>query len=76
VLSLVGLFYVPPDTTLDNVLMGLAYLLANALAYPMLACLDAVLHLEARMRTEGLDIALRRSLHLGTDPTPVLVGGG
>jgi len=75
VLSLVELVYVPPDTTMDNLLMAAAYLVVNAFAYPMLACLDAVLHLEARMRTEGLDIALRRSLHRGTDPTPVLVGG-
>ncbi|SBT54768.1 hypothetical protein [Micromonospora narathiwatensis] len=33
----------------------------NALAYPALACLDAVLHLETRMRTEGLDIRLSRA---------------
>ncbi|MFU8870510.1 hypothetical protein [Micromonospora sp. SL4-19] len=33
----------------------------NALAYPALACLDAVLHLETRMRTEGLDIRLARA---------------
>ncbi|PWU58869.1 hypothetical protein DLE60_19460, partial [Micromonospora globispora] len=32
----------------------------NAVAYPALACLDAVLHLETRMRTEGLDIRLSR----------------
>lgn len=76
VLSLVELFYVPPSTTWDNLLMAGVYLLVNALAYPMLACLDAVLHLEARMRTEGLDIALRRSLSRGVDPTPVLVGSG
>jgi hypothetical protein len=73
VLSLVGLFYVPPDTTLDAVLMAFVYLVVNAFAYPVLACLDAVLHLEARMRTEGLDIALRQALHRGVDPTPVLV---
>ncbi|MPZ26423.1 MAG: hypothetical protein GEV12_08190 [Micromonosporaceae bacterium] len=73
-LSVIGLFYSSPSTTTDNLLMALAYLLVNALAYPMLACLDVVLHLEARMRTEGLDIALRRSLHRGVDPTPALVG--
>ncbi|MGR6317393.1 hypothetical protein Q2K19_05995 [Micromonospora soli] len=33
----------------------------NAAAYPALACLDAVLHLETRMRTEGLDIRLSRA---------------
>lgn len=72
VLSLVGLAYTSPSTTMDNVLMALMYLLVNVLAYPMLACLDAVLHLEARMRTEGLDIALRRALHRGVDTAPAL----
>ncbi|MCW3839287.1 hypothetical protein ONA70_04140 [Micromonospora yasonensis] len=43
----------------------------NALAYPALACLDAVLHLETRMRTEGLDIRLSRA-PAGT-PEPVLL---
>ena len=32
----------------------------NAVAYPALACLDAVLHLETRIRTEALDIWLSR----------------
>ncbi|GAB7040239.1 MULTISPECIES: hypothetical protein [Catenuloplanes] len=35
--------------------------LANTIAYPTLACLDAVVYLEARMRTEGLDIRLARA---------------
>ncbi|MFI7606634.1 hypothetical protein ACIBTV_16045 [Micromonospora sp. NPDC049366] len=39
----------------------------NTVAYPALACLDAVLHLETRMRTEGLDILLSR-VPAGTDP--------
>ena len=43
----------------------------NALAYPALACLDAVLHLETRMRTEGLDIRLSRA-PAGV-PEPVLL---
>ncbi|MFR9779265.1 hypothetical protein ACL02O_24815 [Micromonospora sp. MS34] len=43
----------------------------NAIAYPALACLDAVLHLETRMRTEGLDIQLSRA-PAGT-PEPVLL---
>jgi hypothetical protein len=76
VLSLIELFYTPPSNTVDNVLMAAVFLVVNALAYPMLACLDAMLHLEARMRTEGLDIALRQSLHRGVDPTPALVGSG
>ncbi|GII23571.1 hypothetical protein [Planosporangium mesophilum] len=37
----------------------------NGVAYPALACLDAVLHLETRMRTEGLDIWLARALRPG-----------
>lgn len=40
----------------------------NAVAYPTLACLDAVLYLETRMRTEGLDIWLGRALHAGPLP--------
>jgi hypothetical protein len=74
VLSVIGLVYTPPNETVDNVLMAVIYLVVNALAYPALACLDAVLLLEARMRTEGLDIALRQALRLRVDPTPVLVG--
>lgn len=79
VLGLVTLFYTPPDTTMDNVLMAAVFLVINALAYPTLGCLDAVLHAESRMRTEGLDIALRRALARSADPTPALApaaGGG
>jgi hypothetical protein len=39
----------------------LVWLLVNSVAYPTLACLDAALHLETRMRTEGLDIWLSRA---------------
>jgi len=56
-----------------TVLMSaLAWLLVNTVAYPTLACLDAVLHLETRMRTEGLDILLTRSSHRGP-LTPALL---
>ncbi|PWR16303.1 hypothetical protein DKT69_06410 [Micromonospora sicca] len=48
-----------------------AWVAVNAVAYPALACLDAVLHLETRMRTEGLDIRLSRA-PAGT-PEPVLL---
>ncbi|MCP3783058.1 hypothetical protein NLX85_06730 [Micromonospora sp. A3M-1-15] len=48
-----------------------AWAAVNAVAYPALACLDAVLHLETRMRTEGLDIRLSRA-PAGT-PEPVLL---
>lgn len=74
VLALVELAYRSPNTTVDNLLMAGVYLVANTLMYPMLASLDVVLHLEVRMRTEGLDISLRRALRRGVDPTPVLVG--
>ncbi|MFI5836041.1 hypothetical protein ACIA5A_20440 [Micromonospora sp. NPDC051300] len=43
----------------------------NTVAYPALACLDAVLHLETRIRTEGLDIRLSRA-PAGV-PEPVLL---
>jgi len=36
------------------------FALVNTMAYANLASLDAVLHLETRIRTEGLDIALSR----------------
>lgn len=73
-LQLISLVYASPDTTMDNVLMAGVYLVVNAFMYPVLACLDAVSYLEVRMRTEGLDIALRRHLARGDDPTPTLVG--
>jgi hypothetical protein len=52
---------------------GIAWAIVNAVAYPALACLDAVLHLETRMRTEGLDIALNRAYATGTPPAATLV---
>jgi hypothetical protein len=42
-----------------------AWIMVNTAAYAVLGCLDAVLHLEARMRTEGLDLALDRALRRG-----------
>jgi hypothetical protein len=52
---------------------GIAWAGVNAVAYPALACLDAVLHLETRMRTEGLDIALTRARANGRPPAATLV---
>jgi hypothetical protein len=49
----------------DHLFTGLAWLAVNSIAYPVLACLDAALHLDARMRTEGLDITLGRALKRG-----------
>jgi len=71
-MAAVSLFYSSPSATVDNLIMGAAWLLVNALAYPVLGCLDVALHLEARMRTEGLDIALRRSVRRGVDPATAL----
>lgn len=65
VVAVVEIFYSSPSATVDNILMGTTWLVVNALAYPVLGCLDVVNHLETRMRTEGLDIALRRSLRRG-----------
>lgn len=45
-----------------------AWTLANAVAYPALACLNAVLLVEIRIRTEGLDIAVGRARSRGVDP--------
>ena len=41
------------------------WLLVDTIAYATLACLDAVLYLETRMRTEGLDISLGRAQRIG-----------
>ncbi|PZF97057.1 hypothetical protein [Micromonospora deserti] len=48
------------DDAWDVPLSLAIWALVNSVAYPALACLDAVLHLETRMRTEGLDILLSR----------------
>jgi hypothetical protein len=44
---------------------------ANAVGYATLACLDAVLLIELRIRTEGLDIWVARQISRG-NPTPSL----
>lgn len=62
---LVSLFLNPPSSTIDNVVMAAIAVVTNSLAYPVLACLDVLLLVEARMRSEGLDIALRRDLRHG-----------
>jgi hypothetical protein len=47
--------------------------LAGTVSCAVLACFDAVLLIDTRMRVEGLDIALRRALANGTDAAQVLV---
>jgi hypothetical protein len=66
VVGVVTLVYTSPSSTVDNVLMGATWLIVNAIAYPILGCLDVALHLESRMRTEGLDIALTATLRRNT----------
>ncbi|MDI6105099.1 hypothetical protein QLQ12_41595 [Actinoplanes sp. NEAU-A12] len=51
----------------------IAWGLANAVAYAALACMDAVLLLDIRIRTEGLDISVGRARSLGRDTEAVLV---
>jgi hypothetical protein len=63
--ALVKIFLNPPSSTMDNVVLAVIAVLTNSLAYPVLACLDVMLLLEARMRSEGLDISLRRDLRRG-----------
>jgi hypothetical protein len=65
VIGLVTLVVEPSSSTMDNLVMAAAAVLVNCLAYPALACLDVLLVLEARMRTEGLDLALRRDRSRG-----------
>jgi hypothetical protein len=50
-----------------------AWALADTVAYAALACVDAVLLVEIRVRTEGLDIALARARSRGENETAVLV---
>jgi len=42
------------------VLLGVMYLVVNTAGYAMMACVDAVIHVETRVRTEGLDVAISR----------------
>jgi hypothetical protein len=70
-IALVELIFTSPSATVDNIVLAGAAVLVNAVAYPVLGCLDVMLLLEGRMRTEGLDIVLRRTLARGvaTDAT-------
>lgn len=63
--ALVAVFLNPPSSTVDNIVMAAIAVVTNSLAYPALACLDVMLLVETRMRSEGLDIALRRDLRRG-----------
>ncbi|WP_329007413.1 hypothetical protein OG271_16830 [Micromonospora rifamycinica] len=49
------------DPDVRAVAAMVAWAAVNSVAYPALACLDAVIHLDVRIRTEGLDIQLART---------------
>jgi hypothetical protein len=51
-----------------------AWTVVNTVAYAVLGCLDAVLHVENRMRVEGLDLALGRARRRGVPPERLLTG--
>jgi hypothetical protein len=70
--ALVDLAFTSPSTTVDAVLLSIAAVLVNGLAYPMLGCLDVALHLETRMRIEGLDIQLRGAVRRGVSAEAIL----
>lgn len=58
-----------PSSTWDRVALAAMGLVVNTVAYAVLGCLDVMLLLETRMRTEGLDIGLRWALRRGVSPT-------
>ena len=72
-LALINLAVDSLDDGTRWLIAGIAWALVNTVAYPVLACLDAVLHLETRIRTEGLDIELSRAHATGRSPAASLV---
>jgi hypothetical protein len=54
------------------VAVPVAWALADTVAYAALACVDAVLLVESRVRSEGLDIAIGRARSRGEDESAVL----
>jgi hypothetical protein len=54
-------------------LAPVAWWFADTIAYAALGCVDAVLLLETRIRTEGLDIAIGRARSRGEDEAGALV---
>ncbi|MGY0234527.1 hypothetical protein [Longispora urticae] len=56
----------------DPIVTAGIWVLVNGIAYPALACLDVVLHLENRIRVEGLDIELGRARATGRSVDDVL----
>ncbi len=64
-----------PGRTWSMLVTMVAWAVVNTVAYAVLGCLDAVLHVENRMRVEGLDLALSRALRRGVPPDRILAGG-
>lgn len=64
-----------PGRTWSMLVTMAAWTIVNTVAYAVLGCLDAVLHVENRMRVEGLDLALGRALRRGVPPDRILAGG-
>ena len=62
--ALLGLV-LPGGTATGTVLQLAVWVLADTVVYAALACVDAVLYVECRMRVEGLDVAVGRSRRLG-----------
>ncbi|WP_433610571.1 hypothetical protein ACQP2P_41665 [Dactylosporangium sp. CA-139114] len=54
-----------PHTTGYAIALLAVWVIVDTVAYAMLACVDAVLYLEIRMRVEGLDVAIGRLRRLG-----------
>ncbi len=61
------------STVFQSLTCMAAFALVNTIAYAALGCLDVVLHVETRIRVEGLDIAMSRARHRGLPTGPVLV---
>lgn len=80
VLSVIGAatildFFGLRTNTAGLVVDYVAFVALNTVAYAMIASVDAVAHLETRMRLEGLDIALARAAATGEAVAPVLKAG-
>ncbi|GIG57221.1 hypothetical protein Lfu02_15930 [Longispora fulva] len=59
----------------DPLYVAAIWALINGIAYPALACLDVVAHLENRIRVEGLDVELGRARATGRPADDVLRAG-
>ncbi len=57
--------FVPGAKSWPGIVFTVAWVIVDTIAYAMLACFDAVLYLDTRVRTEGLDIAVARTLRQG-----------